>query len=76
MKKTAISSSTLYKLEPALGVECCDHILFAQDAAAALLNQSMFLRDSLDENVHPFLVLLPNLTKKYRVKHEISPTLL
>jgi len=59
MKKTAISSSALYKLEPAVGVECHDCIAFAQDAAAALLNQSMFLRDSLDENVSPFLVLLP-----------------
>ena len=59
MKKTAISSSVLYKLEPAAGVKCHDCIAFAQDAAAALLNQSMFLRDSLDENVSPFLVLLP-----------------
>ena len=42
-----------------MGVECHDCIAFAQDAAAALLNQSMFLRDSLDENVSPFLVLLP-----------------
>jgi len=57
--KMAISSSVLYKLEPAAGVKCRDHIAFAQDAAAALLNQSMFLRNGLDENVSPFLILLP-----------------
>jgi len=38
MKKVAISSSPLYKLEPAPEVECDDRVAFAQDAAAALLN--------------------------------------
>jgi len=59
MKKVAISSSPLYKLEPAPEVECDDHVAFAQDAAAALLNRSMFLRDGLDENVRSRLELLP-----------------
>ena len=44
----------LYKLEPLeLSIESTQHAAYAyvQDAAAMLLQQSMFLRDSLDENV-------------------------
>ena len=52
LKKAAISSTPLfYKLEPAPGIECHDRVAFIQDAAAALLTQSIFLRDGVDENV-------------------------
>ena len=54
-KKMAISvASMLYKLEPLeLSIESTQHAAYAyvQDAAAMLLQQLMFLRDSLDENV-------------------------
>jgi len=52
LKKTAVSSTALfYRLEPPLGVECHDCVAFIQEATATLLNQSMFLRDGVDENV-------------------------
>jgi len=52
LKKTAVSSTPLfYRLEPPPGVECHDRVAFIQEAAATLLNQSMFLRDGVDENV-------------------------
>lgn len=52
MKKVAINSvSLLYKLELEAGVECNDCIAFAQNTAAGLLQQSIFLRDGTDENV-------------------------
>ena len=58
LKKAAMSSSSMYQLEPAPGAECHNRIAFAQNAAAVLLNQSMFLRDGLDENVSFRLVLI------------------
>ena len=52
MKKVAmISTFMLYKLEPGTDVDCNDHVAFAQNAAARLLQQSTFLRDGTDENV-------------------------
>ncbi|KAI6010462.1 hypothetical protein EDC04DRAFT_2610200 [Pisolithus marmoratus] len=52
LKKAAISSAPLlYQLEPVPGVECLDHVMFAQDATIALLHQSMFLRNGVDENI-------------------------
>lgn len=52
MKKVAmISTSMLYKLEPGTDVNCNDHVAFAQNAAARLLQQSTFLRDGTDENI-------------------------
>lgn len=53
-----MSSSSLYQLEPALGIECHNCITFAQNAATILLNQSMFLRDGFDDNVSFCLVLI------------------
>jgi len=53
MKKMAIGvASALYKLEPLeLSIESTQHAAYVQDAAAMLLQQLMFLRDGLDENV-------------------------
>ena len=56
LKKTATSVvPSLYKLEPAPGVKCPDRVAFIQDAATTLLQQSLFLRDGVDENVSYFL---------------------
>ena len=52
LKKTAISSTRLfYRLEPAPGIECPDRVAFVQNVATTLPNQSLFLRDGVDENV-------------------------
>jgi len=52
LKKMATSTApSLYQLEPAPGVECPDRVTFVQDTATALLQQSLFLRDGVDENV-------------------------
>ena len=46
-----VSTALLYKLEPGADVECTDRIAFAQNTAAGLLHQAMFLRGGTDENV-------------------------
>ncbi|KAI5995117.1 hypothetical protein EDD15DRAFT_2366042 [Pisolithus albus] len=80
MKKAAIGSAPLlYQLEPAPGVKCPDHIAFVQDAAAALLQQSLFLRHGVDENgktrnfAHPALkdvIIKFFYTGSYRIAHQ------
>ncbi|KIM60159.1 hypothetical protein SCLCIDRAFT_26800 [Scleroderma citrinum Foug A] len=51
LKKAAISSTHLfYRLKPAPGIECPDCVAFVQNATTALLTQSLFLRDGVDEN--------------------------
>ena len=61
MKKMAISvASVMYKLEPQdVNIESAQRVAFVQDAAAALLQQSSFLRDGLDENVSACLKFIP-----------------
>jgi len=45
-------ASALYKLEPLeLSIKSTQRAAYVQDTAATLLQQSMFLRDGLDENV-------------------------
>ena len=65
MKKTAISvASAMYKLEPQdVNIEAAQRVAFVQDAAAALLQQSLFLRDGMDENVRTCLKFIPFVSK-------------
>ncbi|KIM50981.1 hypothetical protein SCLCIDRAFT_37888, partial [Scleroderma citrinum Foug A] len=80
MKKTAIGvASAMYKLEPLeLNIEPAQRVAHIQDAAATLVQQSMFLRDSLDENgktrnfAHPALkaaIIKFFYTGSYRIAH-------
>ena len=67
MKKTAISvASTLYKLEPST-LKSAQHVAYVQDTTASLLEHSMFLRDSLDENVRTYALSLYYFSQKHSV---------
>ncbi|KIM56117.1 hypothetical protein SCLCIDRAFT_51974, partial [Scleroderma citrinum Foug A] len=80
MKKTAIGvASAMYKLEPLeLNIKPAQRVAHIQDAAATLVQQSMFPRDSLDENgktrnfAHPALkaaIIKFFYTGSYRIVH-------
>ena len=66
MKKTAIGvASMIYKLEPSeLNIEPAQCVAHIQDTAAAtLVQQLMFLRDGLDENVRSSLDFILSVSK-------------
>ena len=65
MKKTAIGiASMMYKLEPLeLNIEPAQCVAHIQDTAATLVQQSMFLRDGLDENVRSSLDFILSVSK-------------
>ena len=78
MKKTAISvASAMYKLEPLeLNIEPTQCVAHIQDTAAMLVQQSMFLRDGLDENVRSSLNFILSVSKiQGKTRNFTHPTL-